>query len=330
MVVGERTLSNGLVTVTLDSKTGDIASIVDRDGNQYAGGAVNSYRYLRGGDAPSSASGPRDVRIFVKDDGPLVASLQVESKAEGCDLLTREIRLIAGQPHVDIVNTLHKIPTLNKEGVHFGFAFNVVDPRTRMDIPWGIVEVEKEQFPEGNRNWITFQRWLDISGTGRGVTWCSLDAPMFEQGDITANIMGEGRGWLRKLEPSATIYSWALNNHWFTNFPLSQGGRIVLRYRILPHASGYDAVAANRFGMEQSRPLIVARARNAIAIAPVLNLGNPNVFVSSVKSLADGVVVTLRSVSDKAERVELPGATVDLAPYGRVEKTLRRSLWSKP
>lgn len=323
IAAGDHVLTNALVTVSLDPTTGDIASIKDRAGFEYVNGAANTYRYLRGGDAPTKASGPGDVRMFVKEDGPLVASILVESKAEGCDALTREIRLIAGQPQVEVDNTLHKVATRSKEGVHFGFAFNVPEPRTRMDIPWGVVEVEKDQFPEGNRNWITFQRWLDISGSACGVTWCSLDAPMFEHGDITANIMGIGGAWIRQLAPSATVYSWALNNHWFTNFPLSQEGRLTFRYRILPHGTGYDAVAANRFGMEQSRPLIASRVRGNVKVAPLLGLDNPHVFVSSIRSQADGLVVTLRSVSDRAETVRLCGNTVEVAAFGRVEKVLK-------
>ena len=146
-----------------------------------------------------------------------------------------------------------------KEGIHFGFGFNIPDPVTHADIPWGIIELEKDQLPAGNRNWIAFQRWLDISGKDRGITFCSLDAPVFESGNMTANILGAATNspkWIRKLEPSSTIYSWALNNHWHTNFPLSQEGKIRFRYRLLPHNSEYDAAASNRFGLEQAQPLV--------------------------------------------------------------------------
>ena len=46
--------------------------------------------------------------------------------------------------------------------------------------------MDADFFPEANRNWTCFQRWLDISNHERGVTWCSLDAPTFEHGDIRA------------------------------------------------------------------------------------------------------------------------------------------------
>jgi alpha-mannosidase len=327
-------LENSLVKVALDPKTGDIISLKDKTGYEYvdkkAACAVNSYRYLHGADRPSKATGPTDVRIAIKENGPLVASLLVESQAEGCKKLTREIRLVAGQPQVEIINVVDKLACKAKEGVHFGFAFNVPNPRTRVDIPWGVMEVDADQFSEGNRNWICFQRWLDISNGDRGVTWSSLDAPTFEHGNITANILGSGGAWIRRLQPSATIYSWALNNHWFTNFPLSQEGRLTYRFRILPHISAYDAAAANRFGMEQVRPLIATPVKQAVAVTPPVAIDNPRVVVSGIKSDAEGLVVTLRSLSDKPETVTLtrpgkpaePGIT--LLPFGCTSTTLKQ------
>ena len=127
------------------------------------------------------------------------------------------------------------------------------------DIPWGMMEIEKDQLPEGNRNWIALQRWLDVSNEKLGITWCPLDAPIFEVGNMTANILGSAtnsKEWITKLEPSATVFSWALNNHWFTNFPLSQGGELIFRYRINPHMGGNHIALANRFALEQYQPLI--------------------------------------------------------------------------
>ena len=303
------TLENGLVRVTLDPQTGDIASLI-RGGKEFVDAQatcrLNSYRYLRGADAPTKAVGATQAKITVKESGSVLASLLVESQAEGCKSLTREVRLLNGQPHVEIINVLDKLAITAKEGVHFGFAFDIPQPRTRMDIPWGVVEVDADFFPEANRNWICFQRWLDVSNRDHGITWCSLDAPTFEHGNITANILGGANGspaWIRKLQPSATIYSWALNNHWHTNFRLSQEGVLTFRYSILPHNTPYEAAAANRFGMEQARPLIAAPGKTTVI--PPFTLDNSRIVVSSLKSLGDGLLITLRSLSDKPESAAL-------------------------
>ncbi|MEI7526755.1 MAG: glycoside hydrolase family 38 C-terminal domain-containing protein, partial [Mariniphaga sp.] len=262
-MVQANVLDNGLVRVVIDPKTGDISSLTAGKYefvNQKAPCSVNSFRYLQSNGplaargpqyakemagSPSlfsensvKATGPTNAKVVIHENGPLLASIRVESDAEGCRGLSREITIIRGQSQIEITNIVDKLAVVKKEGIHIGFAFNISNPVTRADIPWGIMELEKDQLKEGNRNWIAFQRWLDISNEKLGVTWCSLDAPVFESGNMTANIIGGATNspeWIRKLEPSATIYSWALNNHWHTNFPLSQEGKIQFRYRILPH-----------------------------------------------------------------------------------------------
>ena len=339
------TIDNGLVRVTLDAKTGDIASLV-MNGREFvdknAPCALNAYRYLRGNADGSTATGASEVRITVKEKGPLVASLLVESKAEGCNALIREVRLVAGSPEVACDNLVDKIATTAKEGIHFGFGFNLPGARTRMDIPWGVAEVEKDQLKAGNRNWICFQRWLDVSNNDAGIVWSSLDAPTFEYGSMSANVLGPAlysSQWLRELKPSSTIYSWALNNHWHTNFPLSQSGKIPFRYRLLPHAGGFDAAAANRFGTAQSQPLVVAPVKSKVAIKAPVSIDNPRVVVTIVRGEENGATtLRLRSLSDQEERVTLTlregagslgvlqgdgtatatGSTVTLAPLGCV------------
>ena len=372
LVVTQTSLENALVKIMLNPQTGDIVSLIDKKtGREFVDSkapcGINSYRYLLGSGQPTvggpqyasappagnvplvaataKASGPTEVKISIKENGSLLASLLVEAKAEGCNKLLREVRLIAGQPQVEIDNLVDKIATTTKEGIHFGFAFNIANPRTRVDIPWGVMELEVDQLPFANRNWICFQRWLDISNADCGVTWCSLDAATFESGAMTANIIGaatQSPAWIRKLHPSATLYSWALNNHWHTNFPLSQEGVIPFRYRLLAHSTGYNVVVANRFGVEQAQPLLVTPIEDTRPITACIALDNPLVYATLLKTTADGkaVIVRLRSLSDKQEKVKLsfpagtpksvrlcpleetPGAsvgeTVSMLPYGLV------------
>ena len=308
------TLNNGIVQIVIDPLTGDISSLTS--GKQEFVDAkalckLNSFRYLKGAETPEKATGTSNVKISIRENGPLLATILVESEAEGCNSLTREVTVIAGQPQVEIRNIVDKLPILKKEGIHIGFAFNIPNPITRVDIPWGIMELETNQLSAANRNWIAMQRWLDISNSDRGITWCSLDAPVFETGDITANILGAATNsplWIRKTEPSATIYSWALNNHWHTNFPLSQEGKIQFRYRILPHNSAYNAASANRFGLEQAQPLIEAQLKSDFNGKPVFAInGSASVIASILKTNSDGKAtqLRLRSVSDKDELVKI-------------------------
>lgn len=308
------TLDNGIVRVDIDTESGDIESITRGSAefvDQVSGASVNSYRYLHGDDSPEKASGTKNAKISIRENGPLLATIRIESEAEGCNSLIRDITIISGLPYIEISNIVDKKAVEEKEGVHFGFGFKIPDPVTHADIPWGIIELEKDQLPAGNRNWIAFQRWLDISGSDRGITFCSLDAPVFESGNITANILGAATNslkWIRKLEPASVIYSWALNNHWHTNFPLSQEGKIQFRYRILPHNSVYDPATSNRFGLEQAQPLVASPVRAGFRdIHSLLRQENNNVAVTILRNEVDGTttMLRLRSVSGKDEKVKL-------------------------
>ncbi len=312
-VASGNALHNGPVDVILDPANGDIDRLnfnghefVNRD-SPYR---LNTYRYLRAGDAPDKATGPSAVTIAVKEAGPIVASLMVTSKAEGCNQLNREVRLTAGDPRVECVDTIDKIATPAKEGVHFAFAFNLPGGTPRMDIPWGVMVPEADQIPGANRNWLACQRWVDLSNDRDGVTWTCAEMPLIEFGDITANIMGMGsspKQWLpHLLKPRTTLLSWALNNHWFTNFPDRQGGVILFHYAILPHGP-YDPAVANRFGLDRARPLIAIRTTGSPKLIAPVAVDNPRVFISALKPSDDGaaVILRLRSVSDHPEPVHL-------------------------
>ncbi|MDE6198543.1 MAG: hypothetical protein K2G06_01695 [Muribaculaceae bacterium] len=157
---------------------------------------------------------------------------------------------------------------------------------------------------------MALQRWADISNDTHGVTWCSLDAPLMEYGGRFANIAtgwGNGGDWKYSLpEHSAEIYSWAMNNHWHTNFPQTQEGKVTFSYRMMPHGAS-DLAAANRFGMEQAQPLVHVIAKNATELKAPVAIDNDKVVVSVIKDRGDGksFVVRLRSLSDKEENVTL-------------------------
>lgn len=306
------TLENQQLRVVIDPQTGNITQLVQvANGHNYAdekvNGGLNAFRWL-----PANVDAPKaDTHIVITpvESGPLVVELLVSSQGEGCRSVARSVRLVQGQPWVEISNVVDKLPLVAKDGIHFGFGFNIPEGKTRVDIPWGIMEVEKDQWKQGNRNWLAMQRWLDVSNDQAGVTWCSLDAPLFEYGKMSANIaMGWGSNgpWLDKLEPSSTVYSWVMNNHWHTNFPLTQEGPVQFRYRILPH-NGYNAVQANRFGMEQAQPLVHVPADKDPQLAPLIAVDNDRVCVTILKSSENGetAIVRLRSLSDKAEKVTL-------------------------
>jgi alpha-mannosidase len=316
------TLSSPSFTVKLDETTGNIASLrragidadlADTKATVPTAGlpvALNSYFYLPGANVKGTQT-TGAVKVTVKENGPLVASLLVESDAPGCNKLLREVRLVGGLDRVEIINTVDKKAVRAKEGVHFGFAFNVPDPVVRMNAPWAVVEPEKDQLPGACKNWFSVERWVDVSNAQYGVTWATADVPLVEMGGLTANLPAtqpNPKAYMDKIAPSAMLFSWAMNNHWHTNYKADQDGPVMLRYAVRVH-KGYDPIAAARFGVEATDPLIVAPvAPNSAPIAGSrVTVDNPGVLITSLKPSEDGkaVMVRLFAASGKDERAKL-------------------------
>lgn len=281
--------------VGIDARTGAIRSL-RRQGLEEdlvdpgAPVALNDFRYVLGTNvAGAQANGP--VRCTVVDSGPLVATLRIESEAPGCRGLVREVRVVEGLDRVELVNHVDRLPVREKDSVHFGFGFRVPGGTVRMETPWGVVRPNADQLPGACRNWFTVQRWVDVSNAGFGVTWAPIDAPLMQVGGMTANLMGSVGydEWLAEAPDSTALYSWAQNNHWFTNYKADQPGVTTFRYAVRVHEGDYSAAASARLGLETSRPLVVAAARSGtIPGASLFRVSSPDVLVETVKLSEDG------------------------------------------
>jgi len=300
--------------VAIDPKTGAISSLrappcaelVNAD----SGLGLNDYFYVAGKD-PKDARRNGPVKITVKEAGPLVASLLVECDAPGCRKLSREIRLIDGIDRVDIINIVDKEKIRTKEGVHFAFPFTLPGGVMRMDIPWAVVQPEVDQLPGACKNWFTVQRFVDVSYAKCGVTWATLDAPLVEVGSITAETP-----WIKTLRPTQTLYSYVMNNYWFTNYKADQEGPTQFRYSLRPHTGGYDAVEAARFGIERSRPLVVVPVGEAAPaeIPSRLRVQGRGAIVTAFKPSRDGKALVVRLFGVGSRDADVTLAWSDPAP----------------
>jgi alpha-mannosidase len=305
-------LENGLVRIRVDEKLGGIVELSAKgiDGNlvDVSGGeALNDYRYLIGDDTNRiQASGP--ATISAGEQGPLVASLIVESDAPGCNKLRRELRVVAGQDYVEVLNLVDKArlearnyyDKSGKESVNFAFPFNIPDGDISVDIPFAVMRPEQDQIPSACKNWLTVGRWVDVANRNCGVTCVTLDAPLIEVGGVTATLLNSQTNpdvWRKKIGRSQKFYSWAMNNHWGTNYRAYQDGETMFRFILRPHRGKNDPAEATRFATGFTQPLLAGRGAG---------MGNK----SSLRLSSDDVVVTGFKPSDdhKAWIIRLFGA----------------------
>ncbi len=306
---GGNSLTTPLLSVKVNETTGAIASL-KRAGIdvELAAGPINGYAYLPGGNV-KDAKPNGTAKVVVKEKGPLVASLAIESDAPGCRKLVREVRVIDGLDRVELIDTVDKLPVRAIEGVHFGFSFNVPNPEVRINSAYAVTRPEKDQIPGACKNWFSVERWVDVSNDRYGMTWVTADAPLVELGGLTANLPREQpnpNAYLKHIQPSAALYSWALNNHWETNYRADQEGVVRFHYYLHPHAA-YDAAAAARFGIETTEPLVAVAAAGPQPLASRLRVEPADVLVTALKPSDDGkaMIVRLYGASGQARQARL-------------------------
>lgn len=305
----DHVLENDRLLVRVDGTTGAIVELRAKglDVNLVdtaSGHGLNDYLYLIGDDTTAlQRNGP--VRVRVRNHGPLVASLLVESEAPGCHKLLREIRLMAGADYVELIDTVDKKrleaasyhASEGKESVNFAFPFNVPGGQIRFDIPLAMFRPELDQMPSACKNWLTIGRWADVANDEYGVTWVTLDAPLVQVGGITANLLNSQTNpevWRKRIEPSQRLYSWAMNNHWGTNYRAYQEGPTLFRFILRPHR-GTTPAEASRFATGFSQPIVVAPGRGqAPASGPLFTVEPPEVLVTSLKPSDDGQARIIR------------------------------------
>ncbi len=299
-------LENSSLRLRVDEKTGSVveltaAGISENLADAGAGG-LNDYKYLIGDD-PGQVRGNGPSKISVVEHGPLVGSLLVESAAPGCKQLRRELRLVAGEDAVALLNTVDKerLPATSymardgKESLNFSFPFKVPNGDLSYDVPFGVAQAEKDQLPGACKNWLVVNRWVDVANDEFGVTWVTLDAPLIEPGYLSATLLNSQTNpevWRKKIDLTQRFYSWAMNNHWGTNYRAYQEGPTVFRYVLHPHRRRTNKAQATRFALACSQPLLTTNGDEPFR-TPV-SVDSSEVIVEALKPSDDGKALIVR------------------------------------
>jgi alpha-mannosidase len=315
-------LDNGLVRLRVDPKTGGIVEFTAKGikGNladTSEGEGLNDYIYLIGDDLKYlQRNGP--VKISIGEKGPLVASLIIESEAPGCKTLRRELRMVARMDYVELINLVDKERLKaqsyhakeGKESVNFAFPFNVPEGEVVIDIPLAKMRPDIDQMPSSCKDWFTVGRWTDVANADYGVTWVTLDAPLVQVGGITARLLNSQTNpdvWRKKVGSTQKLYSWAMNNHWGTNYRAYQDGPTVFRFILRPHRGRNNAAEATRFATGFSQPMQVTRGGTQTSGKPLLQLDSSDVLVTGLKPTDDrkGWIIRLFAATAKDQKVKL-------------------------
>ncbi len=262
--------------VTVDTAAGRVVGLMHRMSGRELLDASSPYRlgdvlYVTGAGTAVGTGGPGtsvvnvDRRLPLPDLTITPASLKMEGlrrtpvgwtivlrgSAPTLPLVETEIELHETSDRVDVRVRLVKEAERAKESVYVAFPFALTEPGLRYDRQIGWVDPATDHLPGACNEWFTTQHAAALVGREGVVEWCSADAPLFTVGDVVRGL------WPREFSAqSSTLFSWVMNNHWWTNFPSSQEGDLTLHYAFRP-AAEWNPDSATRFGRDVRTPLLV-------------------------------------------------------------------------
>ncbi|MDR0871682.1 MAG: glycosyl hydrolase-related protein [Planctomycetaceae bacterium] len=298
-------MKNNKVHLVIDTQTGAIKSLKlagsdhnfvkeGDDGNS----GLDDYLYIIGRDAEKNRERIKSpAKLTVVANGPLVASVLIEiPESPSFKSFKRQITLFADNDKVRIVNVIDKKKERKPEGMFLGFPFNVPNGKWYVDTPFALVEVEKDQTPGANRNYYPVQRYCSLANEECGVNWVTVDANMIQFAPILlAGPWGSWEQWREKFpegQPGGTLYSWACNNHWETNYKADQEGELRFEYWVWAYNKNkFNNGIAQRFARQVHQPVItLPTSETAVSTAgSLLTLENEgNVITTGIRPTRDG------------------------------------------
>ena len=293
-VLTDSTLSNGKISIGWDRNNGSITSLQAGNNFNYAGEfknqGLNSYWYVPGVN-PADAVTNGNVQVTVIENGPVVTSIAITSTAPGANQLQRILSLYANGDEVEIANTIDKKSIRTNEGVNFGFPFNGLLNRTTLDAGYGSIKFLGDQLPGSNMDYLYGRRWIDASSSDKGIQLLLMEAPLVEPGnmiDERKTIMQAHKEWKKEGTPTATWFSYVMNNYWNTNYKADQEGKAMFRYALRPH-NMLNGSEAEKAAASFTQPFIAIPVNDNTTIpGQLFELTNNRVVVTGITPSEEG------------------------------------------
>jgi hypothetical protein len=210
-----------------------------------------------------------------------------------------EVILFNGQKKIEFINHVHKTEVYTKEGVYFAFPFAMEHPQFRYEIQNGFVDPSRDQLPGAGKEWFSVQHWVTAEQGGVTAALVPVDASLLTLGDIARGTWPEKFG-----QRPGTIFSYVMNNYYFTNYAAGQGGDFTFRY-LLTSGTSLEPAYLSRLGWEEMSPLeadqITSQDKAINSPRPLdsaqgsfLRINQPDVVLVTWKMAEDGDGTILR------------------------------------
>jgi hypothetical protein len=314
-------LENAFYKLTLDAVKGSVQSLLDKEtgaelvdpgANWGFGQCVYETLPLRREMTPEvfKRTPWRNIKVKPGAGGPIWQSLRLSADLDGCATnqgAQAEIRLYDTEKRIELHFAIRKLPVPTPESVYVTLPFQLPDGELLYEGQGGLVTPGENQIPGSSSDWQTIQSFLSVRNAAGQIIIGSEQAPLVQLGDFN---LGKWMPITQVAKPH--IYSWVMNNYWYTNFRTEQEGEFKWYY-YLTSTKDPSTVPATRFGWGSRVPLVTrvlppakgkaaARAASSATgstVIPVMAFPAPNLLVVEYRPAADlkGIVLHLREVA---------------------------------
>lgn len=259
-------VENSFYRLTVDSGSGALSSLYDKQLRRelvdlHSPYKFGQYLYVTGGGDtrlinPYPSLPPATLAVHPASNGKLLSveqlpwaySIRTTSSSVNTPVIQEEILLFNDQRKIEFRYHIQKKYTTEKEAVYFAFPAAVQAPAFAFASQQGWVDPAHDLMKGGSLEWFTVQDWMSVHDSNRALGIVPLDTSLASFGDIN-----RGR-WNSDFKPqTGTIFSYAMNNYWDTNYRAGQGGDFTFRYAVTSGPK-LDPEGLTRLGMEEMRP----------------------------------------------------------------------------
>lgn len=263
-------LENKFYKIAIDKTKGSISSLFDKELKQELIDENNPYKIgqlVKETAAKRNASPPlfiefplkysivSNVKVEAGDNGPVWESIRIASDLEGFERGTDdapkgielEIRLYKNVKKIELKYMARKLINTDPEALYVAFPFSLPDSRIVFETVGGTL-TQGQQLQGSASDWNVSQNFVSVRGKKGQIIIVSNEAPLWQFSDFN---MGKferypkkGRTWL---------YSWVMNNYWFTNFRAFQEGAFSWSYQ-LTSTSDTTNTFATKYGWSERNP----------------------------------------------------------------------------
>ncbi|MFI7702879.1 glycoside hydrolase family 38 C-terminal domain-containing protein [Nonomuraea sp. NPDC049480] len=228
--------------------------------------------------------------------------LVVELHAKGVDWIRTTIELHYGVPRLDLTYQLAKQGTPAKEAVFLAFPF-AASQATAWELTGGVGGPGVPRVPGSAEYMLPIRHWIAFEDPELTVAWVTMEAPLVQLGTIH---MPYAPFPPTLDQEDGTVYSWALNNIWDTNFPAQQQGETTFRYAVASEAGALGRRLGATAASGLTEPFVGALITDSPAAAETYaSVDHPDVLITSIGH--EGVRLQSLAAEPVEATVGLPG-----------------------